>query len=280
MTEVAGKSSILTFRWKWVMLFRERKILTISAICGLMALLGTGQDLADALINGYSFYFSESFSFKVYWALFIPFSGMLLFLSKQRRNRFSWMYIITGATIVGFLHIIATAFVLFLISGLFWDHTFHFSRLANYFFANESAKTLAIYDVLFFVLFRRQPIPPQDDIKDKPKFLTLPIGGKLVPVAVEDIQYIVSDRPYIAIHTAKKKYLYAMSLKQILEKLDRKDFFRVHRSSIVNLRHIAYFRSRSNGDYDIVMEKGHVIRMSRNFSKPVKKAVRAPQVST
>ncbi|WP_162054582.1 LytTR family DNA-binding domain-containing protein [Pontibacter pamirensis] len=47
----------------------------------------------------------------------------------------------------------------------------------------------------------------------------------------------------------------------------------MHRSTIVNTAQVEHIRSRSNGDYDVTLKNGEVVRMSRNYYPAFKELV-------
>ncbi|HNJ56177.1 MAG TPA: LytTR family DNA-binding domain-containing protein, partial [Chitinophagaceae bacterium] len=63
----------------------------------------------------------------------------------------------------------------------------------------------------------------------------------------------------------QKKYLHSQSLKSILQQLDEKQFVQIHKSCLVNINTIASCTSRLNGDYDLTLTNGSVLRLSRNY---------------
>lgn len=61
----------------------------------------------------------------------------------------------------------------------------------------------------------------------------------LYQLNLSDICYIASDKDYVCIYTAQRKYVFIDSLKNWEEKLKDKGFCRIHKSYLVNLGHIA-----------------------------------------
>lgn len=102
-------------------------------------------------------------------------------------------------------------------------------------------------------------------------------GKTLTPVAVKDILWIETDTPYLAVHSLEESYLYSSSLTDTLVNLDPQRFARIHRSIIINLDYIDKMVSRLNGDYDIRLASGKTLRMSRTYSKQVKKILKLAQ---
>jgi DNA-binding LytR/AlgR family response regulator len=76
---------------------------------------------------------------------------------------------------------------------------------------------------------------------------------KLVKIDIKDILYIEGLKDYIKIYTGEKPVITLHSMKAIEEKLPPSDFFRVHRSYIINIRKIKYVRRNfvSVGDKEI-----------------------------
>lgn len=61
-------------------------------------------------------------------------------------------------------------------------------------------------------------------------------NGKLVKVMLDEILYLEADRNYCHIYTKDQDYLIVNTLNIVCEKLTSKNFLRVHRSFVVNLK--------------------------------------------
>ncbi len=62
--------------------------------------------------------------------------------------------------------------------------------------------------------------------------------SKMVKLFLKDILYIEAERSYCRIQTNDTEFLLSMPLRVLAEKLESGQFFRIHRSFIVNLRQI------------------------------------------
>ncbi|MFT7249488.1 MAG: DNA-binding LytR/AlgR family response regulator [Arcticibacterium sp.] len=82
----------------------------------------------------------------------------------------------------------------------------------------EGEEQLIIKDALF--------------IKEKYRYTKLPL---------DDILWLKSEGNYVEIHLAEKKELIRMSLSHFLEKVNRPNFFRTHKSYAVNLDYMTKF---------------------------------------
>ena len=84
------------------------------------------------------------------------------------------------------------------------------------------------------------------------------------------LQWIVSKKDYLEVHTSERKYVIIASLKQLLSTLDPDKFKRIHKSTILNIAAVTEIRSRLTGDYDIITTEGEILRLSRNYAGQLK----------
>lgn len=61
-------------------------------------------------------------------------------------------------------------------------------------------------------------------------------NGKLIKLMLDDILYIEAERNYCNIVTVNQKYLIVCPLNSFCQKMESKDFLRVHRSYVVNIK--------------------------------------------
>ncbi|WP_224490309.1 LytR/AlgR family response regulator transcription factor [Robertkochia flava] len=78
-------------------------------------------------------------------------------------------------------------------------------------------------------------------------------------IAFDDIHYVKADNVYLEVHTKDKSYLVRSAMKDYIEKLPSHQFYRAHKSYIVNLDHIEAINTR-----DIVIN-GETIPISKDF---------------
>jgi len=60
------------------------------------------------------------------------------------------------------------------------------------------------------------------------------------------------------------------TMQQLERRLDPRRFARVHRSSIVNLARVREMRPHLNGEYFLVLDSGHELKLSRSYRDKVK----------
>ena len=256
----------------------DKKIAATLLVCtfAFVALI-VGQDFLRAYLNGSAFYFSESFMFSTFWWLFAP----LLFAQYNLINRIQLRHIgIRIALIISpfLIHLFAFPFVVWLISKIVYYHTYAFLQTLTYAFSEHVYLLIGIYSIpllayqYFYEKTTQEIIGKQLQSVVGPEINTILVteGGKKLTIPVQEILYFSAASPYISIHTEGKKYLYNESLKSITSKLNKEQFVRVHKSTLVNIDMVASYSSRLNGDYDLVMKNKVKLRVSRNFAADFK----------
>ena len=92
-------------------------------------------------------------------------------------------------------------------------------------------------------------------------------AGEVCFVKIRDIDWIEAADYYACIHVGQRSHLLRRSLSDLESELDRDLFCRVHRSSIVNLERVSSLRLDPDGDYEILLQTGARVRMSRRYRK-------------
>ena len=64
-------------------------------------------------------------------------------------------------------------------------------------------------------------------------------------IPIDDILYLEAENVYLSVHTADNKLLVRSTLPDYLALIDSKNFFRIHRSYAINIRHIQKFNPES-----------------------------------
>jgi two-component system LytT family response regulator/two-component system response regulator LytT len=79
-------------------------------------------------------------------------------------------------------------------------------------------------------------------------------GKKIVLVDHGDIVWIEASEGLVFVHTADHRFLANTTMAELMARLDPATFFRTHRSSIVNLDHVAEIVPWFGGKYKVVMK--------------------------
>ena len=112
-----------------------------------------------------------------------------------------------------------------------------------------------------------------DDLEFKPqegiRFFPVKQSGKIHLIKIEDIMYIEASGYYVDIVTSAKKYLVRMSMTGMLEKLNNKNFIRIHRSVIIHLLYVKEIQKLGQNDYSVVMKNDQSFKISKSYKNEV-----------
>lgn len=98
--------------------------------------------------------------------------------------------------------------------------------------------------------------------KPKPRKVALTASDHLIFVETDKIIYCESDSNYtIFFLTTGEKVMVSKTLKDVEEILEGSDFFRIHASYLINMKHVSKF-TRGDGGY-VVMSNNQHITVSR-----------------
>lgn len=243
-------------------------------VVGLALILGLTQDFLHSSIKGYNFYWSESLLYNSFSVLFIPIAllqSRVMALKQMSSGKQLLLKISLVSLTFTAIHLFTFPLVVHSLSRLLLDHSFHYNKVLQYTLSEKLYLTIAIYGLITVILFRRTKPNSAPTKKEYIKQLSLSRKNEKVIINTSEIFSIHSENPYIKIITSQGEFLHNQSLKSIYEMLDGDTFIRVHKSAIINTKELASYKSRLNGDYDITLTNGSVVRMSRNFSSEFKK---------
>jgi len=101
----------------------------------------------------------------------------------------------------------------------------------------------------------------------RPERVVVKSAGEVCFVKISDIDWIEAADYYACLHVGQKNHLLRRSMSELEEDLDPAMFCRVHRSSIVNLERVRGMKLSEDGEYEIVLENGARVRLSRRYRK-------------
>ncbi len=94
--------------------------------------------------------------------------------------------------------------------------------------------------------------------------------GRILPIAVHDIERLEADDDYVAVHVHGRRFLVYLGMNEFEARLDPARFLRVHRSHIVNLDHVAALVPFDATRLQIQMRDGTKLIASRTRSKELR----------
>lgn len=93
--------------------------------------------------------------------------------------------------------------------------------------------------------------------------------GEYVLVPHGDVRWIEAAGNYVRIHTDDGAFLHRASLTAMEQRLPADRFARVHRSAIVALDRVERVVPNDSGDFDVHLDAGDVVKMSRSYRDPL-----------
>ena len=91
----------------------------------------------------------------------------------------------------------------------------------------------------------------------------IPVRDKTIVVDAADIDWIEAADYYVTLHAGTAAHLLRQTMDEIEKQLDGRRFFRVHRSTIVNIDRIREIHPLFRGDCALVLADGRRLKLSR-----------------
>lgn len=92
-------------------------------------------------------------------------------------------------------------------------------------------------------------------------------GNKTVLIGPGEVQYIIASGYYAEIYTATGKYVLRESLNNMEEQLKGGNFFRIHRSTIVNIDQVKEIVHSEYSEMDVRMNDDKLLHISKSNKK-------------
>ena len=114
-------------------------------------------------------------------------------------------------------------------------------------------------------LYLNATAPPQDGAADPTPLTRVSVrnGDRVTFVQVDDIDWIEADRNYITLHAGHIHPVLRETLGGILGQLPARQFERVSRSAIVNLRKVSELATLPTGEHALVLGNGERVPITR-----------------
>lgn len=100
-----------------------------------------------------------------------------------------------------------------------------------------------------------------------PEHLSVPQNGRIVLVRTKEIDWIEANGNYAVLHVGVRTHEIRETLNALEHKLDPREFLRIHRSTIVNVRAIKEMHPWFHGHHLVFLRNGQELRMSRYQTK-------------
>lgn len=90
-------------------------------------------------------------------------------------------------------------------------------------------------------------------------------GGRVFFVRAADIDWIEAAGNYVKLHVGTESHLFRETMNAIESQLDPDNFFRIHRSHIVNIERVKELQPWFNGEYVVFLKSGTRLTLSRGY---------------
>jgi two-component system, LytTR family, response regulator len=107
-----------------------------------------------------------------------------------------------------------------------------------------------------------------------PKYLArvaLRSAGKISFVSIEDILFVQAAENYVQLHLKNARHLLHVPIATFESSLDPQLFLRIHRSMVVNVKHVQELETGPHGEYIVVLHGGMRLQSSRSYHEKIKK---------
>jgi two-component system LytT family response regulator len=107
-----------------------------------------------------------------------------------------------------------------------------------------------------------------------PKYLArvaLRSAGKISFASTDDVMYLQAAENYVQLHLKAARHLLHVPIATLESSLDPAVFLRIHRSLIVNVRHIEVLETGPHGEYIVVLKNGARLQSSRSYHEKIKR---------
>lgn len=108
----------------------------------------------------------------------------------------------------------------------------------------------------------------------KDRRLAVKVGGRVLLVEVDQIDWIQASGNYVKIKVGAEHYTLREGIGRIAQRLDSK-FVRIHRSIIVNAQRIRELQPCNSGEYMVVLKDGKELSCSRGYRSNLRRFIAA-----
>ena len=120
--------------------------------------------------------------------------------------------------------------------------------------------------------------------RDRPRKmerLSIKNSGQVSFLKIAEIDWIEAADYYACLHVGVRTHLLRRSMADLEQDLDPRIFCRIHRSTIVNLDRIRSLELNDDGEYEVLIEDGARLRLSRRYRKQLQSrlGIRDPRPS-
>ena len=95
--------------------------------------------------------------------------------------------------------------------------------------------------------------------------------AQLIPY--REILWIDAAGDYMCVHTSTETFVMRARMKSLINDVLPDGFLRVHKSTIVNLQHVARLEPLINSEFKLILVNDKSLKVSRTYSKQLKESL-------
>jgi len=100
---------------------------------------------------------------------------------------------------------------------------------------------------------------------DLDRRFTIKAGGRVVFLSLDEIDWVEAAANYIKLSVCGQSYRMREAIGRIAQRLDSRQFVRIHRSTIVNVQRIKALEPVNGGEYIVILRDGKELSCSRGY---------------
>ena len=90
-------------------------------------------------------------------------------------------------------------------------------------------------------------------------------GGRVSFIEIDAIDWVEAEGNYVRLHAGDQVHLMRETMNGLIERIGEQQFFRIHRSRIVNVKKVKELLIAGGGDYQVVLVDGTKLGLSRLY---------------
>ncbi|MFT7560727.1 MAG: DNA-binding LytR/AlgR family response regulator [Flavobacteriales bacterium] len=115
----------------------------------------------------------------------------------------------------------------------------------------------------------------KSEAKDpKPEQLLVKKLGKEFLISIHDIEWVEAAGNYANLHVKDHVYPMRITMNNLEVLLPNKSYFRIHRSTIINLNEVKHIEALDTGDHLLTLNNGQSLNFSRRYRESFKDALK------
>lgn len=98
-------------------------------------------------------------------------------------------------------------------------------------------------------------------------------AGRVFFLGLDEIDWIEAAGNYVRVHAGRQGHLVRHTISGMLHRLPGREFLRVSRSAIINLKHVREAQPLFNGCFVFILQSGERVESSRRFRRQIAEAL-------